>query len=159
MKEIPLSRGLVTIVDDDDYEWLTQWEWHATVAGYAARNKPRPDRGIILMHRAIMTPPDDMVVDHINRNPLDNRRENLRVVTHRQNIINMGARKHNTSGFRGVGWDKEKRKWRVQIRNGTTNKFIGRFDTPEEAARAYDEAAKQLHGEVAVLNFPEEVAS
>jgi hypothetical protein len=100
-----------------------------------------------------MQAPDGIEVDHENRNGLDCRRTNLRLATHRQNIMNTGLRPANTSGYKGVSWDKENQKWRASIRAYGRSYNLGRFSTKEEAARAYNEAASRLHGSFARLNL------
>jgi hypothetical protein len=102
------------------------------------------------MHRVIAGTPIGMETDHINRVKLDNRRANLRIVTHVQNIANIGVRRHNSSGFIGVCFDRRRQKWMAYAR-----RFVGYFETPEEAALARDAAARTLAGEFAVLNFPD----
>jgi hypothetical protein len=111
----------------------------------------------LLLHREIMEAGKLDEVDHKNGDGLDNRRENLRLCTRGQNACN--ARKTNrarSSRFKGVSWDRANRKWAAQICKDYQNRLIGRFDDEEEAARAYDEQAKILHGEFARLNFPNE---
>lgn len=114
------------------------------------------------MHRLIMGFPKHMVVDHIDGDGLNNRRSNLRLVTRAQNNrkSNSVLPRHNKSGFRGVCLEKSSKKWCAFIRTADVNRKqtrIGRFKTAEEAARAYDQAAKKFHGEFATLNFPEEL--
>lgn len=155
-KEIKLTKGKVAIVDNADYKWLNQWKWCAILTdrktgGYALRSRWDPSakrRGQVLMHRLIMGEPDGMLVDHINRNSLDNRRENLRITTYSGDRANRGMFKNNTSGYKGVSAEKKSGKWKMVVRKV--------FDTPEEAARAYDKCARVLFGEYASLNFPDD---
>lgn len=160
-KEIQLTQGKIALVDDDIYPYISQWKWIAHKrknTWYAVRNAPRPPGGVlILMHRQIVQPQNGMDVDHINGDGLDNRAENLRECTHSQNIQNSKLRSDNESGYKGVHWDNVKRKWRAGIRE-KNGKYIhlGYHDDPCEAGRAYDFAAKKLHGTFARLNFPNE---
>lgn len=96
---------------------------------------------------------DGLIVDHINRNRLDNRKSNLRLVTRRQNAINAGKKPSNTSGYKGVHPHRGSKlnPWVVQL----GRLYLGCHPTAEAAAKAYDAAAKEIHGEYAVLNFPE----
>ncbi len=89
-------------------------------------------------------------VDHINRNPSDNRWSNLREATRQQNMANIGLTRANKSGYRGVSWVEEKKRWKAQIRRAGTNRHIGYFDTPEAAYDAYVRVAIVEHGEFAV---------
>ncbi|TXH58878.1 MAG: HNH endonuclease [Desulfurellales bacterium] len=146
-KEIQLTKGFTTIVDDDDYEWLSQWQWHAHQSRrdwYACRSQAVDGGGQITvrMHRLILGAPDGMVVDHINRNSLDNRRSNLRIATRTENLRN---------GRSPSGWRYPKG---VRLIEGHWIAYVclGRFDTKEQAAAAYDEAAKTLWGEQVYLN-------
>jgi hypothetical protein len=108
------------------------------------------------MHREVLDPPDHLFADHINHNGLDNRIANLRAATHRQNAYNrIHFTKNPSSKYKGVSFKKQTKKWTAQIRYDGRSKFIGTFDSETEAAKAYDEAAKQYHGEFAVLNFKE----
>jgi hypothetical protein len=102
------------------------------------------------MHRLIMAAPDGIGVDHINGDGLDNRRANLRLASQRDNSANMAVRASSATGFKGVSWKRRNRKWQAQI--GRT--YLGIFASAEEAARAYDHAAREAWGEFAHLNFP-----
>jgi len=163
MRVIQLSREMVAIVDDADFEWLSQWKWSVskTRNGWRAERKQR-NRELpgfhydsVLMHRFIMNAPKGVLVDHWNGNSLDNRRENLRLCTNRQNTQNSRLHKNNKTGFKGVIWLQRYRKYQANIRIGDKQDlYLGRFDTPEEAAHAYDEAARKHHREFAYLNFP-----
>lgn len=161
MKEIPLSKGYVALVDDDDYERVSQFKWHAEVQRhtvYAKRNLRRggggrtPER----LHRFILRPPDGIAVDHIDGDGLNNRRENLRLATTNGNSQNRRKQTNNTSGYMGVSWHKVRGKWRAEIRVGGRAKHLGYYECPTEAAKARDKAAFELHGEFASLNFPDE---
>lgn len=153
MKEISLTRGLVTLVDDEDYEWLSVHKWHVASHGYARRNVPHPDiqgkRSTLPMHRAIMglDSNDVRVVDHIDGNRLNNQRSNLRVCLHCENSRNRQRHSVNKIGLKGVC--KYKRKWKAQILSDGKKINLGYFKTPEEAHAAYRKAAVDLHGEFA----------
>jgi hypothetical protein len=153
MKNIQLTQGKVAIVDDADFEWLSQWPWFFST-GYAIRREGKLfGRKNIMMHRLIMNTPEGMDTDHINGDKLDNRRENLRVCTRSQNMQNTTRRSDNTSGYKGVDWDKENGKWRAEIKVDSRRINLGRYDSAEEAALAYDRAAREYHGEFANTNF------
>lgn len=154
MKEIRLTQGRVTIVDDDTYEYLSQFSWHFMGSGYAARDTSQKDgKKLVLMHREIMHAPDGVVVDHINHDSLDNRKANLRLCTHAQNIQNMKTPRSNTSGYKGVYLNKASRKWQAYIRKNGVFYHLGLFSTAEEAAHTYDKKARELFGEFANTNF------
>ena len=148
MKEIPLTQGKVAIVDDDMFEYLNQWKWHLSKFGYAVR-KPKEQ---IYMHRLIMGSPKGMATDHINRDKLDNRRENLRTCTTSENMQNRGKQSNNTSGYKGVFWSIPAKRWRAQIVVMKKAIHLGLFDTPEEAHEEYLKAEKKHFGEFAYLN-------
>lgn len=153
MKEIQLTQGKVAIVDDDDFEWLAQWKWHTDKNGYAIRNV-RISTGVrttLKMHRVILglKKGDGFDVDHINETRSDNRKSNLRKATRSENLRNQGKYKNNTTGFKGVLWHKINKKWTAQIQIYGKGKHLGCFNTPEEASKAYEKAALELHGEFA----------
>ena len=160
-RRIKLTRGQYAIVDVEDFERLNQYKWFCTYHGYAARKVPRKlkkgNETHVLMHRELCPAPNEMVVDHINRNPSDNRKANLRPATKQQNCWNAKfKRKPGSSRYTGIYFDKRKGKWLVHMGiDGRSRSF--RYYTDEvEAAKAYDRVAKQYRGEFAVLNFPDQ---
>ncbi len=157
-KQIPLTQGKVALVDDDMYEFLNQWRWFAAFDGcnwYAERNEKIVDKKtIVLMHRIVINAlASDPMVDHQNGNGLDNRRQNLRFCVNSENGGNRRKSKNNTSGYKGVCWNKRQKKYVGYIMKQHQNFFLGYFDTPEEAAQAYDARARELFGEFARTNF------
>jgi hypothetical protein len=152
VRYIGLPGGVFVIVDAADYEWLRRYHWRAggNGSGYAYC---RLEGKVIPMHRLIMNPPPDKVVDHISGNPWDNRRGNLRVCTQAENARNRRKRS-GTSRFKGVRWNRSTRKWVAQICHLGKTTYLGSFDDEVEAAKAYDRAAAERFGEFARLNFP-----
>lgn len=156
MAHLLLTKGFVAEIDDADYEWLLQWKWTAVVTGknikrvYAYR-RANVERKVLYLHRFILGAPAGSDVDHINGDTLDNRRGNLRIATRSQNLAN-NRRAIGASGFRGVTRTAsgEKMPFATQFRG----RVIGRFETAQEAARAYDDAARKEFGPFAKLNFP-----
>lgn len=156
MKEIKLTRGMVTLVDDLDFEWLNQWKWYAAKQGkkfYASR-RPTKYGQLIHMHRLILGIPNDpnIFADHKDRDSLNNQRHNLREATRSQNNSNrtpIGASK-----FLGVFYKAEStiRPWYVRIVKNKKAKYLGSFTNEIDAAIAYNRAAIELHGEFANLN-------
>lgn len=160
-KEIRLSNGMVTLVDDEDYEYLMSFNWHACNQGegrvYVMRHEPR-QKGksgkTVRMHRELTAAPPGTVVDHINHNTLDNRKRNLRVCSQHGNQANrMKTKGINTSKYKGVSWDQDRSRWKAQIAPNRKNRLIGRFLSEKEAALAYDSAALQCFGQFAKVNF------
>jgi hypothetical protein len=159
-RRIYLGEGEWTILDSQDYYRFGNLKWFVSGNGsnlYAARSfKTGPLRTTIThLHRQIMNPPPGLLVDHRNCNSLDNRRANLRLATHQENMRNRRKRKNTSSRFIGVTFDKQRGKWLARIIYQGKRIFLGRFDTEIEAARAYDAAVKKYHIEFARLNFPE----
>ena len=156
-KAILLTQGKYAIVDAGDYDWLNQWEWHVRY-GYAVRTKSivgcegERRRVGIIMHRFIMNTPDGMYTDHINGDKLDNRRCNLRIVTTSQNMMNQKKTRGN-SKYKGVYWNKNKKKWIAQIGVNHKKMHVGNFSSEIAAAAAYNEAAKKYFGEFAKCNL------
>lgn len=142
------KNDLWLIVDIEDFERYSDYKFY-TASGYVC---VAPETQKILLHRLIV---DFEIVDHINRNKLDNRKANLRSATHGQNMINSGLRKDNKSGYKGVYLNNKS--YEVQITSNGKRVYIGVYKTAVEAALAYDEAAKKYHGEFAYLNFPDGV--
>jgi hypothetical protein len=162
MKRIPVTRGQFALVDDEDYERIATHNWVAnysphTGSFYAQRSAKtiRGNRSVILMHREIVEAKRGETLDHENGDTLDNRRENIRVCTRSQNNWNSRIGVSNTSGFKGVYWHKGHRKWGASIGLNGRNKHLGYFESPTDAAKAYDDAARTVAGEFAHLNFPD----
>ena len=149
MKEIQLTQGKIALVDDEDYDFLNQFKWHYS-NGYASKSHgKRPNRKKLTMHTLLLGAKEGFMIDHKNRNTLDNQKENLRHVTNSQNQMNAKKSKKNgvsLSQYKGVTVNKP-------FRATIGRKTIGYFDTELEAAQAYDKFAKALYGEFANLNF------
>jgi len=163
MKEIPLTKGKVALVDDEDYEELSKYKWYAIKKEnrwnwYAIRHVLKKINGYSTtesMHRHILKlkNKDGKIVDHIDRNSLNNIKTNLRIVSHLQNTLNSKLFKTNNSGYRGVHYSKLTKDWVAAI----GGKCIGYYSVKEDAARAYDFEARQLYNEFAQLNFFDEI--
>lgn len=151
MKKIPLTQGQFALVDDEDFDELNKFKWYVTFYGYAARNIPYQSgkRGLIWMHRVILSAQDEQEVDHANRNKIDNRRTNLRFATRSQQNYNTKLRKDNTSGFKGVFWRKRTCKWGAKIFLNGNPVWLGSYNDKVAAHNAYREAATKYYGEFA----------
>ena len=147
MKQLKITDGIV-LLDDEDYAWVSKHHWAVNNSGYACL--VLSGKKYLLMHRAIIKAKDCQIVDHINGNKLDNRKGNLRFCTLSQNQMNSGKQKNNKSGYKGVYLFRNK--WNAVITVDKKSKYIGRFNTPQEAALAYNQKAIELHGEYARLN-------
>lgn len=153
MKKIPLrnrQRQVVaySLIDNEDYDKVSAHRWCRDANGYAV-SAFYIDRKTfnIKLSRYLTDAPKGMDVDHINRDKLDNRKKNLRICTRSQNNINQLAKSNNSSGHKGIGWDKARSKWRAQIKVNGKSKSIGRFENLEDAIVAYREQAKIAYGE------------
>lgn len=146
---VPLTQGKHAIIDGIDAERILCHRWRVDAYGYAIKGG---GKDTITMHRFLVATAPGEEVDHINRDKLDNRRCNLRVVTHTQNCVNTEIRRNNTSGFKGVRLNKGQY-WAAHIRVNYRQIHLGHFATAEDAARAYDAAAREHFGEFAFLNF------
>ncbi len=158
MKLISLGKGkgngLFALIDDLDFEIFRTMNWHINSKGYVGTHiLVDGKRKAKKMHQFIVQPIKGFDIDHIDRNKLNNQRNNLRIVSHTQNCRNVGLTKRNTSGFKGVSWEKSENKWTANIRVDRVLKKIGRFHTKEEAAKRYNEKAKEYFGAFAVLNI------
>jgi hypothetical protein len=156
-KEIQLTQGKVAIVDDEDFEYLNQFKWHTLkLAGkfYVGRKLTvsKCKRNQIFMHRFIMKPDKGMVIDHLDGNPLNNQKNNLRICTHSENMRNCKISINNTSGFKGVSFVKKNNTYKSAIKLNKKTIYLGYYIDPIDAARAYNEAAVKYHGEFANLN-------
>jgi hypothetical protein len=138
MKEIILTNGKVTLVDDEDYEYLVQYNWYDDGAGYVKSRNYR-------MHRVVMNCPKDKMVDHIDGNPLNNQKSNLRIVTQHENMQNKHRKGSNcTSKFFGVSHDKKANTWATYLTCKGIKYFLGCYKTEEEAAVAFNIKAEEL---------------
>jgi hypothetical protein len=159
-RKIDLGESYFTIVEPRDYYKIRRFKWCIWGNGskfYAVRimvTGPGKTKTMYL-HRQILNAPKGVLVDHRNRDPLDNRRANLRFATQSENMQNRGKRKNGTSKFIGVWFVKVKSKWESRITHNGKLIYIGAFDSEIAAARAYDKAALEYRKEFARLNFPE----
>lgn len=147
MKKIPLTQGQVALVDDADYEWVSQWRWYAhwsrcTKSFYAERTIrfANGKQTTIGMHRALLglEPGDKRQADHINHDTLDHRRENLRIVTSQQNRFNQRDSK-------GYHWDRHAKKFQARIGLNGKQQHLGLYDLASDARAAYLAAKAKYH--------------
>lgn len=144
------------MLDTTDLPFVEMYRWHATPRGYVMRNQnsedPEGTPTMIRLHRAILAAPKHLHVDHINGDPLDNRRCNLRLATQSQNMGN-ARRHHDNTGFKGTTLNKKTGRWVAQICVRGKRYCLGTFDDRYDAALAYDKAATLHFGEFAQRNF------
>ncbi|ADI67581.1 HNH endonuclease [Mobiluncus curtisii] len=158
MKTIPLTKGLVAVVDDADYSKLSPYSWYAVgrpgneyAARYGGHNKGSSSH--IRMHRELLNAPAGIEVDHVNGNRLDNRRANLRLATRTQNACNRSKfRGKHHSRFKGVTYHVRDQCWQASIRHHDKHIYLGSFESEVEAAAAYNKAAINYQGKFAKLN-------
>jgi hypothetical protein len=157
------------LVDDDASPEVAGYKWRLDQHGYPYRTIRRMvdgccRKGRLMLHRLVAGASVGQVVDHINGDVLDCRRENLRICTVRENRANVVSSKNRKlGGYKGVSWHSTRGKWFATIRGGIIGLdgrrktlFLGEFTDPAEAAHAYDKKAREVFGEFAALNFPEE---
>lgn len=156
MKLIPLTQGYFTKVDDDDFRKYAIYRWHV---GFGGKNKkyPRPMRGshkgkYFYLYREITNCPKGMMVDHINGDTLDNRKCNLRICNRSENLLNSSFNKNNTSGFKGVIWHSQNKKWQAKATINKKQIYFGSSNDKVEAAKMYDEGITKLFGELCFTN-------
>lgn len=153
MKVIPLTQGKEVIVDDEDYEYLNQWKWFFK-KGYPARNITisKNKRKTIFLYNILLNPEPGYIIDHIDGNPLNNLKSNLRLTTKSQNNQNRTKSKFKSSKYKGVSWYKKLNKWRAFISVNYKFKHIGLFESEVDAAKAYNTAALTYFKDYAKLN-------
>lgn len=141
------------MVDDSDYDYLSQFNWSLLKDGYTFYASRRCGKKRIKMHREILGLTDPKImVDHKDRDGLNNQRGNLRVATHSGNNANRGSYKNSSSKYLGVSWKRDSTAWEAGIKKGRKYKYLGHFKNEEDAALAYNEAAIKYHGDFANLN-------
>lgn len=160
---IPLTQGKFAIVDKEDYEKLSKYNWFARKTGnnfYAVRSlylgggRKNERNKTIYMHHMIIKCSDGFEIDHINHNGLDNRKQNLRICRRWQNNGNQ-RKTRGTSQYKGVFWDKTRGKWVARIKHT----FLGRYDNEKEAAETYNKAAIEYWGNFAELNSVQNIGA
>jgi hypothetical protein len=151
MSLIKLTQNKYSAVDEDDFIKLNRYKWHYNVKrkgdqGYAQRKSKNK---IIYMHDFIVNCPPNKIVDHKDGDSLNNKKENLRICTQTNNMMNKSIMSNNKSGYKGVHFHKQTGKWRAQIKVKGKIKSLGLFDNPEDASKIRNKAAKLYHGEFA----------
>ena len=157
MKEIKLTRGKVALVDDEDFEkleYLKRYKWQFALRGKMEYATLKVKGKHIYMHRYILGITDPSIdVDHKDRNGLNNQKSNLRKANRSENLANTKSREGSSSKFMGVHWHKKGSKWTAQITKNGKITHLGLFKTENEAALAYNAAAKVLHKSFANINI------
>jgi hypothetical protein len=153
---VPLTQGYTAVIDAEDVKLVEKYNWHSWVAKrkdgsvkkvYAVRNVDYGNKRILLqMHKVLFTVPEGYEVDHENGNGLDCRKCNLRKATHQQNSSNQKLSIANKTGYKGVVWNPDHKKYTASIGNKGKKLHLGSFSSKEEAAKAYADASYKLHG-------------
>ncbi len=162
--ELKTKNGYTFYIDDEDVAIVSKYKWYGYTPkryrkdGGVSYYKPfiqandRANSSTIRLHRLVMNAPKGTEIDHIDGDRCNNRKRNLRCCTGLQNKRNRSKNTNNTSGFKGVTWHKKAGKWEAQLQRGARHSYLGLFERREEAARAYNKAALEWHGEFAKLN-------
>ena len=140
----------IILIDASDVERLSHYQWSVGTHGYATHGSGNKQ---VLMHRLLAAAETSEFVDHINQNKLDNRKANLRICSQQQNAMNRSKEKTGSNPYKGLCLTPDG-KWQAQIAFNKKSIYLGRFNNPETAAKAYDTAARKLFGEYGSLNFP-----
>ena len=160
VKQIPLTQGKRTTVDDEDYSKLSKHKWCVSQSYCGDLTAIRRKGNVIIrMHRVIMNASRGMDIDHINHDTLDNRRCNLRICTRSQNQQNQLPLRGKTSRYKGVCFYKRDGKWQAYIKLNGKRYHLGYFNNEVDAAKAYDVKAKEFFGEFAYSNFGQIIAT
>lgn len=152
-KEIPLTQGKIALIDDEDYERIIQYHWYADKHGYTYYARRSFNNKHDYLHRFIMNAKPGEQIDHLDGNGLNDQKYNLRIVNNSQNHMNSKKHLDGLNKYKGISWNKRKKKWVATICLNYKHIHLGFFINELDAARAYDEAAKKYHGEYARLNF------
>lgn len=148
--EIDLGYGFVSLIDLEDVDKCKDWNWYLNKDGYVVRSI-LIDVKAIRLHRIIMNTPKGMDTDHIDHNPLNNRKSNLRICSRSENSMNT-ITTTGTSKYKGVYWNKKNKKWIAQIKIDYKNIYLGSFYNEEDAAIAYNNKATELFGDFKLVN-------
>lgn len=145
MREVPITLGYVALVDDDDYEAVSRFNWNAAVKQHTVYARGWVDGGRVTMHRLLAGARKGQTVDHVDGNGLNNQRANLRICSAAENARNV-RRRVGASGHRGVSLDPKSGRWSAHVRVDGKLRHLGRFDDPLLAAQAASQARSMLHG-------------
>ena len=158
MKEILLTRGMIALVDDEDYDDLNQYKWCAVECHHTFYALRRIDKNkTLFMHNQILDTPEGYQGDHWDHNGLNNQKDNIRIVTQSQNNMNTFKKGGCSSIFKGVVWDKTRQKWASYITKDGCTYRLGRFDSEIDAALTYNNKAMELYGSFARLNLADKI--
>jgi len=154
-KAIPLRNGVSTSLDDEDYDRAQAFRWHKTANGYVAGTViEQGARKRVYLHRWLLDAQPGQLVDHLDGNPLNNRRANLRLATRSQNQANRRRNRTSRSRYKGVTWHQGQQRWMARLQVNGRRITIGYYADPLQAAYEYDAFARTYFGEYARLNFP-----
>ena len=146
------NSGVAFYFDDEDSELIRRHNWMLSKRGYITC---KIDRKNICLHKLLINCDSGFEIDHISGNKLDNRKSNLRICTHQENLFNQRIRSTNKTGFSGVAWHDGAQKHEAYVHCGGKKHYLGLFEKAEDAAMARDGKARELFGEFANLNFPD----